>query len=130
MSEAARQVGCACCLAARPACIHDGCFHVVILGVRRYDFCSEVPQLREAAEQYGLKRRGAAPKPAASAAEAEFNKAKGGGGGWLRLLCCTACSHHSAACLLAASSAVPHRVHCPACCRCKLPLHPGGSAGP
>lgn len=47
----------------------------------RYDFCSEVPQLREAAEQYGLKRRGAAPKPAASAAEAEFNKAKGGGGG-------------------------------------------------
>ena len=46
----------------------------------RYDFCNEVPELREAGEQFGLRRRGAAPKPTASAHEAELAKAKGGGG--------------------------------------------------
>ncbi|KAL4855849.1 Glutamate--tRNA ligase [Chlorella vulgaris] len=46
---------------------------------RWYNFCNDVPELREAAEQWGLRRRGAAPKPAASSEDAELTKAKGGG---------------------------------------------------
>ncbi|PSC73885.1 glutamyl-tRNA synthetase [Micractinium conductrix] len=45
---------------------------------RWYEFMSEVPELAAAAEDYGLKRRGA-PAKHANTADAELAKAKGGG---------------------------------------------------
>lgn len=45
----------------------------------------EIPALRETADAYGLKRRGAAPAAAkAERAEGCTEHMKGGGGGWLR----------------------------------------------
>jgi glutamyl-tRNA synthetase len=52
------------------------CVHLA----RWYDFCSDLPQLKAAAEQYGLRRRGQAAPKAATSQDAELAKAKGGGG--------------------------------------------------
>ena len=50
---------------------------------RWYDYCSEVPALKAAAERYGAKRR-PPPKAPATKEEAELAKAKGGGGAVVR----------------------------------------------